>query len=196
LLSCLVDLPVTKSTVKTSGLGKAINLIEKHKLCKGAPNESVITTRVQEIKDAWHAAVKALKATEATSSAPDMIALKREAESSVKNPSPLKRIKTGGDSNKSSAFASLLKMVGGPADQSANKDQDASEASNEALLDSKKGRFVYLLSYYHSSFYSDTTYSREHKEIFKARKVVGPFWWKFDCVASCGRGGGHRRSSR
>jgi hypothetical protein len=61
LLSNIKDLPVTKSLVKQSGMGKAIGSIEKHSICAGTPNETAIMGRVQEIKAAWNASVKARK---------------------------------------------------------------------------------------------------------------------------------------
>jgi hypothetical protein len=61
LLSSIKDLPVTKSNVLDSGMGKAIRDIEKHKICAGTANETAIKTRVKEVKDAWNASVKANK---------------------------------------------------------------------------------------------------------------------------------------
>lgn len=62
LLSNIVDLPVTKTVVKSSGMGKAIGAIEKHSACKGTPNEAAIIERVANIKEAWQKSVKARKA--------------------------------------------------------------------------------------------------------------------------------------
>lgn len=61
LLTNLKDLPVTKSHVKQSGMGKAIGSIEKHPICAGTPNQAAIMDRVQGIKSAWNASVKARK---------------------------------------------------------------------------------------------------------------------------------------
>lgn len=61
LLTNIKDLPVTKSLVKQSGMGKAIGSIEKHSICAGTPNETAIMDRVQQIKSAWNASVKARK---------------------------------------------------------------------------------------------------------------------------------------
>jgi hypothetical protein len=47
--------------VVDSGMGKAIRNIEKHKICKETANETAINTRVQAVKDAWNASVKANK---------------------------------------------------------------------------------------------------------------------------------------
>ena len=61
LLTTIKDLPVTKSLVKQSGMGKAIGTIGKHSICAGTPNESAIMDRVSGIKSAWNASVKARK---------------------------------------------------------------------------------------------------------------------------------------
>ena len=61
MLSSIKDLPVTKSMVLSSGMGKAIRDIEKHKICAGSANESAIKSRVKEVKDAWNASVKVNK---------------------------------------------------------------------------------------------------------------------------------------
>ena len=61
LLSNIKDLPVTKSIVKQSGMGKAIGSIGKHSICAGTPNETAIMDRVDGIKSAWNASVKARK---------------------------------------------------------------------------------------------------------------------------------------
>lgn len=61
LLTNITKLPVTKSVVKESGMGKAIGSVEKHSLCVNTPNEPAIKLRVKQIKDAWNKSVKALK---------------------------------------------------------------------------------------------------------------------------------------
>lgn len=61
LLSSITELPVTKSIVLDSGMGKAVRDIEKHKICAGTPNEAAIKSRVQEVKDAWNTSVKVNK---------------------------------------------------------------------------------------------------------------------------------------
>jgi hypothetical protein len=60
-LTNITQLPVTKSIVKDSGMGKAIGSVEKHKICAGTPNEEGIKQRIREIKEAWNKSVKALK---------------------------------------------------------------------------------------------------------------------------------------
>ena len=61
LLTNIIELPVTKSVVKDSGMGKAIGSIEKHQICSGTPNEAAVRERVDKIKAAWNKSVKALK---------------------------------------------------------------------------------------------------------------------------------------
>lgn len=105
LLSHIVDLPVTKATVKQSGMGKAIGTIEKHSMCKGTPNEGVISDRVSSIKEAWQMSVKARK----TRGAPTLQSTngtKREATAEA-SPTPAKRAKVG----VSPSFSSLMKKV-------------------------------------------------------------------------------------
>ena len=111
LLSNIASLPVTKSVVKDSGMGKAIGSIEKHSKCKDTPNESAIKERVQRVKDEWQASVKARKAKtkpkEETVASP-----KRPLELSISVSSPAaKRTRTG---SSTSAFSSLLKKVSKP----------------------------------------------------------------------------------
>lgn len=61
LLTNITNLPVTKSVVKNSGMGKAIGQIDKHRICAGTLNEGAIKERVKAIKDAWNKSVKSLK---------------------------------------------------------------------------------------------------------------------------------------
>jgi hypothetical protein len=124
LLSNICDLPVTKSVVKESGLGKAIGSVEKRSACKGTPNEGAIKERVQKIKDAWNASVKARKAQDSSKG-------KRAAESSVQSPTSAKRIKTVNDSSKkSSAFSSLMKKVSSGSPKSSPAGNGGKKLSN------------------------------------------------------------------
>lgn len=107
LLSNIVNLPVTKSTVKDSGMGKAIGTVEKHRLCNGTPNEAAIKERVQQIKDAWHASVKARKPLDTSKEG-----AKRPSDT-TSNASSAKRVKTEIDPKKSSSFTTLLNKVSG-----------------------------------------------------------------------------------
>ena len=65
LLTNMIYLPVGKSHVKKSGMGKLIGSIEKHAMVKGTPNEAAVLDRVQKVKDAWQASVKARRAKDA-----------------------------------------------------------------------------------------------------------------------------------
>ena len=60
LLSNIIELPVTKSVVKESGMGKAIGSIDKHKICVNSPNAAAVKERVSQIKSAWNKSVKSL----------------------------------------------------------------------------------------------------------------------------------------
>jgi hypothetical protein len=107
LLSNVINLPVTTSAVKDSGLGIAVGDIGKHVICKGTPNEATIKERVQLVKDAWRASVKARKLLEAPKQA-----VKRVAPESP-SPSPGKRIKTDIESKKPTSLTSYIKKVSG-----------------------------------------------------------------------------------
>lgn len=133
LLSSIVDLPVTKSVVKDSGMGKAVGALPKHKICAGTANETAIRDRVEKVKDAWNASVKAHKSQSApstkppttapppttetstgssSSTSPTIIPAKRAADKSNSSPGSAKRIKMDVPSTKkTSSFSSLLQKV-------------------------------------------------------------------------------------
>ena len=113
LLSNIAHLPVTKTVVKGSGMGKAIGSIEKHSKCKGTPNETAISERVQQVKDAWQASVKAKKPNDAVTINESASSPKRPVEVSASSP-VTKRVKTEPEV-KTTAFSSLLKKVQKPA---------------------------------------------------------------------------------
>ena len=106
------ELPVTKSIVKESGMGKAIGSLEKNKICVGTPNEEPIKERVSAIKDAWHKSVKARKEKpkpkETSEKNPPV---KRELDTSTasENSAPLPKKAKVDDSKKS--FSSLLQKM-------------------------------------------------------------------------------------
>lgn len=102
---------MTKATVKSSGMGKAIGSIEKHSLCKDTPNEAAIKERVQLIKDTWNAKVKAQKIVSDGSIPAE--APKRPPEA-ASTPPVAKKAKTTSEDTKKSSFSSLLKKVSGP----------------------------------------------------------------------------------
>lgn len=110
MLSNIIHLPVTKSTIKDSGLGKAIGSIEKQSFCKGTPNEAAIVDRVQKVKSAWSAVVKSQK------TAAPKVAPKRAA---APTPAPVAKKAKPSNSVKTNSFSSLLKKVAGPSSASA-----------------------------------------------------------------------------
>jgi hypothetical protein len=126
LLSSITLLPVTKSVVKASGMGKAIGSIEKHSLVVGTPNEEAVKNRVQSIKDSWHASVKVLKGKDTP--AATNTAVKRQIESPESSPASAKRVKVADDSKKVSSFSSLLKKVTSSAGNSGTKSSAAAAA--------------------------------------------------------------------
>jgi hypothetical protein len=105
LLSSIVNLPVTKATVKESGMGKAIGSVEKHSQIKGTLNEPAVKERVQQIKDAWNASVKERKLL-------DDPEKKRSADAIPEDsPASPKRVKVEVSPRKSTSFSTLLKKV-------------------------------------------------------------------------------------
>jgi hypothetical protein len=133
LLSSVTGLPVTKSVVKASGMGKAIGSIEKHSLVVGTPNEEAVKNRVQSIKDSWHASVKALKGKDTP--AATTTAVKRQIESPEPSPPSAKRVKVESDSKKVSSFSSLLKKVTSSAGSSGMKSSATAGASGNGVVD-------------------------------------------------------------
>ncbi|KAL7570364.1 hypothetical protein ACA910_017203 [Epithemia clementina (nom. ined.)] len=115
MLTNIVALPVTKTLVKDSGMGKAIGSIEKHSLVRGSANEKVVQERVATIKEAWQSSVKARKSQDAKDSPVTTKSVKREAVSAIPSPTPPpKKVKTEhGDDTKKSTFSTLLKKVSG-----------------------------------------------------------------------------------
>ncbi len=113
LLSKIALLPVTKSIVKESGMGKVIGSIEKHRICADSPNKGAISERVSALKDAWHKSVKLRKdaVPSSTAAASEKPATpKRSIESiSQTNTPTAKKVKT--EEPKKSSFSSLLRKV-------------------------------------------------------------------------------------
>jgi hypothetical protein len=134
LLSSVTGLPVTKSVVKASGMGKAIGSIEKHALVVGTPNETAVKDRVQSIKDSWHASVKALKGKDTP--AATNTATKRQIESPVTSPVSAKRTKVVDDSKKVSTFSSLMKKVTSSAGNVGMKSVSTAGALGNGVMDS------------------------------------------------------------
>jgi hypothetical protein len=117
-------------------MGKAIGTIEKHPMCKGSPNEAAISKRVQDIKEAWNASVKARKAIESTSEV-SITSNKRTNEEINDSQLSSKKPKVSSTGKKSSSFSTLLKKVSGPPkDESAgDKGDEEDEKKREYLVD-------------------------------------------------------------
>jgi hypothetical protein len=101
-LSSIAALPVTKTHVRDSGMGKKVGSVDKHKICAGTPNENAIKARVQSVKDSWNASVKALKDQD-----PPPVDKKRELDVPFTN-GAAKKAKT---EDSKSSFSSLLMKV-------------------------------------------------------------------------------------
>lgn len=121
LLSNIANLPVTKSIVKSSGMGKAVGTIDKHSICSGSPNEESITGRVEKIKEAWKKSVKIRKGKDDTpkptiaTAENSHVAAKRKIEPA--SPVTAKRAKSEEDVKKGTSLSKLLKKVSGPVKQ-------------------------------------------------------------------------------
>mmetsp|Transcript_16766 Transcript_16766/g.23671 ORF Transcript_16766/g.23671 Transcript_16766/m.23671 type:complete len:847 (-) Transcript_16766:382-2922(-) len=101
MLTHVSELPVSKSVVMSSGLGKAIGGVEKHKICARTKNEDAIKGRIQKIKGNWNASVKQIRQRGDNS--------KKESRKRYREqPSePSKAVKASQDTKKSS-FSNLL----------------------------------------------------------------------------------------
>lgn len=118
LLSNLVQLPVTKSLVISTGMGKSIGQIEKHRICVGTANEAAIIDRIQHVKEAWHASVKQRKNQDLAPPPVNhniMLPAKRMAENEGTSPSATKKVKmvVVAEETSKKSFSSLLKKVSG-----------------------------------------------------------------------------------
>lgn len=134
LLSNIVALPVTKSVVKDSGMGKAVGTLEKHKFVVGTPNEASIKSRVQLIKEAWNKSVKALKGKDEPKAPP----AKRPAPPPAAVPA--KKPKVEEPPKKASSFSSLLKKVSASSSAPSAKVEEANRKQadvNATAIESK-----------------------------------------------------------
>jgi hypothetical protein len=141
LLTNIATLPVTKSEVKSSGMGKIIGSLEKHRLCTDTPNASAIKERIQIVKENWNSSVKAKKSqdqpvkpqTEEKLVSADSTSdakVKRPAEPESPPETSAKRAKLTDESKKaSSSFSTLLKKVAGPS-KTGSAAQEGSVKSN------------------------------------------------------------------
>lgn len=107
LFTNITRLPVTKSVVKESGMGKAIGSVEKNRICAGTLNEGPIKERVASIKDAWNKSVKARKDKQSENKA----SVKRELEHSSQAPEPIVKKAKVEETKKSSSLSSLMKKM-------------------------------------------------------------------------------------
>lgn len=133
LLTKISLLPVTKSIVKESGLGKSVGSVVKHRICADSPNKVAIVERVNVIKDAWHKSVKIRKdrpQNSASTASDKTLSSKRGLESPSQSYSPTaKKIKL--DDTKKSSFSSLLKKVD-PASILNSSEKSSSLANGDA----------------------------------------------------------------
>ncbi|KAG7346295.1 RNA recognition motif containing protein [Nitzschia inconspicua] len=112
LLTSIAQLPVTKSIVKESGMGKAIGSVEKNRICSGTLNELPIKERVSTIKDAWNQSVKARKEKPSARELLDTRGpLKRAPENSAPVSAPIAKKTKVEDSKKPSSLSTLMKKM-------------------------------------------------------------------------------------
>jgi hypothetical protein len=126
MLTNITTLPVTKSIVKDSGMGKAIGSVEKHSICAGTPNETPIKVRVRELKDAWNKSVKALKDSDSKHGT------KREGDSSATANPSAKKART-----EKMSLSSLVQKVNPTSSPSKSASSNTTGVSNP---DPKKGQ--------------------------------------------------------
>jgi TFIIS helical bundle-like domain len=142
LLTSIEHLPVTKASIKDSGLGKAVGAVEKHKICKSSPHATAIVQRVERIKQAWHARVKSQKINESSST--ETNELKRPIESSNTSPASVKKMKqvplieekkitTITEEKKNLSFSNLLKKVAAPSSNGTSTSSNPASANKIAI---------------------------------------------------------------
>lgn len=121
LLTNIAALPVTKTIVKESGMGKLVGSLEKHRICADSPNKLAIVERINAIKDAWHKSVKLRKDKPQTNTltSDKTLSSKRGVETASQS-SPTPKKQKVEDTKKSSAFSSLLKKVDNSSDKSSS----------------------------------------------------------------------------
>jgi len=141
LLSSIHHLPVTRSIVKDSGLGKKVGVLPKHKSYAGTPNESAIEERVQTIKDSWKNSVKIYKDDEAEqpSKQPEEKGKRPATDSEVSVKPPSKKTKVETTKASKSSFSSLLKKASGDSTNGGSNRNNTSStnsvpSSNDPML--------------------------------------------------------------
>jgi hypothetical protein len=118
LLSNITYLPVTKSIVKESGMGKAIGSVEKMKVCAGTLNEEPIRERVANIKEAWNKSVKSRKEKPNEKEATDCkLTQKRGLDALSQISAPIGKKSKVEDAKKSSSLSSLVKKMAPTSEQ-------------------------------------------------------------------------------
>jgi hypothetical protein len=134
LLSNITSLPVTKSVVKESGMGKAIGSVEKLKMCAGTLNEEPIKERVAKIKDAWNKSVKSRreKSNENVSTDSNKGTQKRGLDTSSQISAPIGKKSKVEDSKKSSSFSSLVKKMAPTGNQLIRKAAESPKTKGSA----------------------------------------------------------------
>lgn len=142
-LSSIIYLPVTRSIVKDSGLGKRVAVLGKHKLVVGTPNEAAVQERVQAIKDTWKAAVKMYKdeaVEEQSKPVSKSVGEKRppstETEPVVSKPIKKAKHESTKPSSKTS-FSSLLKKASAASTSCSNGSSKTSTRAQSAGSDSR-----------------------------------------------------------
>ncbi|KAL3918309.1 MAG: hypothetical protein SGILL_004301, partial [Bacillariaceae sp.] len=139
-------LPVTKSVVKDSGMGKAIGSIGKSKICAGTPNEEPIKERVTSIKDAWNRSVKARKEKappQEKRSSDSSVPVKRELDTSSQVSAPISKKPKVEETRKSSSLSSLMqKMAPAKDNGKPGVSSKTSEASKKAAAQKKQKKRV------------------------------------------------------
>lgn len=103
LLTNVSQLPVSKSVVVSSGLGKVIGAIEKHKVCVGTKNETAIKERIQQVKANWNASVKDIRQQGKDVDSSNTTKRKEGATPPTESSPPPKKMKSA-----SNSFSSLL----------------------------------------------------------------------------------------
>ena len=117
LLTNIAALPVTKTIVKESGMGKLVGSLEKHRICADSPNKLAIVERINAIKDAWHKSVKLRKDKPQTNTltSDKTSSTKRGVETASQSSPTPKKQKV--EDTKKSSFSSLVKKVDNSSDR-------------------------------------------------------------------------------
>jgi hypothetical protein len=133
LLSNITYLPVTKSVVKESGMGKAIGSMEKLKMYIGTLNEEPIKERVSKIKEAWNKSVKSRKEkTNENEATVSKATHKRGLDDLSQISAPIGKKSKFEDTKKLSSLSSLMKKMA-PASKQLLKTTTESAKATESV---------------------------------------------------------------